>query len=58
MEKPDRKTVLLRACYDMLKKQDKAGYVISPFETTVHYDDADCDGHCLMEDIALELEID
>ena len=52
----DRKLVLLRACYDMLKKIDESHYVISPFETTVRYDDADCDGSCLMEDIKCELE--
>ena len=52
----DRKMVLLRACYDMLKKQRNAGYVISPFETTVFYDEADCDGLCLMEDIESELD--
>ena len=46
-----RNEVLLRACYDMLKLQREAGYVISPFENTVHYDDADCDGFCLMMDI-------
>ena len=54
----DRKTILLRACYDMLKKQRDAGYVISPFETTVFYDEADCDGLCLMEDIESELGIE
>jgi hypothetical protein len=53
----DRKTVLLQACYDMIKKINEAPYVISPFETTVFYDDADCDGACLMEDIAAELDI-
>jgi hypothetical protein len=51
-----RKTTLLRACFDMLKKQRESRYVISPFETTVYYDGADCDGYCLMEDIASELE--
>ena len=55
--KPDRKTILLKACYDMLQKCDQSQYVISPMETTVFYDDADCDGHCLMDDIAIELEI-
>ena len=53
-----RRTILLEACYDMLKKQKQAGYVISPFETTVFYDGADCDGLCLMEDIELELGLD
>lgn len=56
--KIDRKAILLRACYDMLKKQEHARCVISPFETTVFYDGADCDGYCLVEDIAIELEID
>lgn len=51
----DRKVTLLRACHDMLKKIREAHYVISPFETTVHYDEADCDGYCLMEDIEHEL---
>lgn len=54
----DRKLVLLRACYDMLKKCSDSHAVISPMETTVFYDEADCDGHCLMEDIAIELRID
>ncbi len=29
---------------------------ISPMEATIHYDEADCDGYCLMNDIAIELE--
>jgi hypothetical protein len=51
----DRKVTLLRACYDMLVKLRASPYVLSPFETTVHYDKADCDGYCLMEDIQTEL---
>ena len=54
----DRKVTLLKACYDMLKKCDGSGYVISPMETTVFYDGAECDGFCLIADIAQELEID
>ncbi len=52
----DRKVTLLRAAYELLDKCSQSGYVISPFEVTVFYDDADCDGICLMEDIKLELE--
>jgi len=52
----DRKDVLLRACHAMLKKCRDAGYVISPMETTVFYDGAECDGYCLMDDIENELE--
>ena len=54
----NRKDVLLKAAYDMLFKCNQSPYVISPMETTVFYDEADCDGHCLMEDISWELQID
>ena len=54
----DRKTTLLKACYDMLKKCDESNYVISPMEVSVFYDEADCDGACLMEDISFELGIE
>ena len=54
----DRKTVLLKAAYDLLKKCDEGPYVKNALATVVHYDDADCDGVCLMEDIAIELGID
>lgn len=54
----DRKTVLLKAAHDLLMKQHKSGYVLNLLEQTVFYDEADCDGHCLMEDIALELDLD
>ena len=58
IETVDRKTVLLRAAYDLLKKQDKSGYVLNLLAETYFYDGTDCDGYCLMEDIAHELEID
>jgi len=47
----DRKTVLLRACLELLEKCDGGSYVVDALEQTIHYDDADCDGYCLMEDI-------
>ena len=50
-----RKVVLLKACYDMLRKCDSSHYVQNVMEETVYYDGADCDGRCLMEDIATEL---
>lgn len=52
----DRKTILLMACRDMLLKCKDSPYVISPMETTVFYDDANCDGYCLLEDIEVELD--
>lgn len=56
MSEEDRATTLLKATLDMLTKLDKSPYVISPFETTVFYDEADCDGTCLMDDIKTYLE--
>jgi hypothetical protein len=53
----DRKTVLLKACRDMLIKCRDSQYVLTPMETTVFYDDADCDGYCLLEDIEAELNV-
>ena len=53
-----RTRILLKACYDMLKKHRDSLVVMSPLETTVHYDDADCDGYCLMEDIEEVLSLD
>lgn len=52
----DRKTELLIACRDMLIKCRDSHYVLSPMETTVFYDDADCDGYCLLDDIEIVLD--
>jgi allophanate hydrolase subunit 2 len=54
----DRKDMLLKAAYDLLKRSDRLGYVQSAQEIQVRYDDANCDGHCLMNDIAIELDIE
>lgn len=51
----DRKITLLKACRDLLKKQQESGYVLDLLSETVFYDDADCDGTCLLEDIEMEL---
>lgn len=53
----DRKEYLLRACYELLDKQNKSSYVLNLLSEIVNYDEADCDGHCLMEDIAIELSM-
>jgi hypothetical protein len=57
-EMEDRKVTLLKAAHALLKKQDNSGYVLNLLSETVFYDDADCDGYCLMEDIASELDIE
>ena len=54
----DRKIILLKCAYDLLKKQDESHYVLNLLEQTIFYDNADCDGNCLMEDIADELGIE
>ena len=50
-----RKTVLLRACLDLLKKCGEGPYVKNALTETVFYDGADCAGGCLANDIAVEL---
>lgn len=53
-----RKDILLKAAFDLFKKQERSGYVINILCETAYYDGTDCDGYCLMDDIATELEID
>ena len=53
-----RRDMLLRAAYDLLKRSTHDYYVREATEIKVRYDDANCDGYCLMEDIASELCID
>ena len=49
---------LLQAAYDIIGKQEKSHYVLNVLEQTTRYDDADCDGSCLLDDIADVLGID
>lgn len=53
----DRKVTLLKACMELLEKQNKSVYVLNLLSETIHYDEADCDGYCLLEDIKCELEL-
>lgn len=53
-----RKEELLKACYDLMQKQNNSGIVLNLLEETVHYDDTDCDGYCLMDDIKNEIQIE
>mgnify|MGYP003435754856 FL=1 len=52
----DRKVVLLRACLQLLERQNDSPYVLNILEETAFYDEAGCDGYCLMDDIKYELE--
>lgn len=54
----DRKVTLLKACYNLLKKQEDSSFVLNLLSEAVYYDEADCDGYCLMEDIKDELGLD
>jgi hypothetical protein len=54
----DRKITLLKACRDLLKKQENSSYVLDLLSETVFYDEAECDGNCLLEDIEIELELE
>ena len=46
-----RADTLLKATYDLLNKQHGNYYVLNLLAETVYYDEAECDGNCLMEDI-------
>lgn len=51
-----RARVLLKATYELLMKQNDSGYVLNLLSETIFYDEAECDGYCLMEDIENLLE--
>ncbi len=53
----NRKDILLKAAFELLQKQKHAFYLLDLLGETVFYDNAECDGNCLMEDIASELKI-
>ena len=47
----ERSHTLLKATHDLLSKQKSNIYVLNLLNETVHYDEAECDGSCLMNDI-------
>jgi hypothetical protein len=57
LARQSRKKILLRAAYDMLKKCQDSNFCTTPAEETVFYDEADCDGYCLAQDILTELDL-
>jgi hypothetical protein len=52
----DRAVTLLQATLELLQKCDNSHYVLNVLAETVRYDDAECDGSCLMDDIKEYLE--
>ncbi len=55
IQQEDRSNLLLLKTMELLKKQDESPYVLNILEQTVNYDDAECDGSCLVEDIEAHL---
>lgn len=52
----ERALTLLRATRDLLDKQNHTRYVLNMLDELVYYDDAECDGACLLDDINIFLE--
>ena len=48
---------LLRAAYDLIKRSTQNHFVEEAATILVQYDGANCDGSCLMNDIAIELDL-
>lgn len=47
----DRARTLLKAAGALLKEQEDSNYVLNLLAETVYYDEAECDGACLLDDI-------
>lgn len=51
-----REVTLMKVMYKFLKKQDNSPYVLNLLEEIDFWDDVECDGYCLMDDIKYHLE--
>lgn len=51
MNKEKRAIELLKAVKSLLELQEQEACVLNLLEETVFYDEADCDGSCLLDDI-------
>ena len=49
--KTERMEILLKAVVQILEKQDRSHYVLNFFEQTAIYDETECDGYCVFEEI-------
>lgn len=50
-QQQERAETLLKAAQQIFNKCSKSTYIIDALSCTAFYDDADCDGECLREDI-------
>lgn len=46
-----RAETLLKAAHELLTRCDDSPFVLNALEETIIYDDAECDGSCLKDDI-------
>ncbi len=51
LEELSRARTLLKATHELLETADESPYVLDALSIVVNYDDAECDGCCLKEDI-------
>lgn len=59
MSDTERKDILLRAAYDVLRRAEQSPDGLDDVLTLrMRYDDADCDGACLMDDLRHVLGLD
>jgi hypothetical protein len=54
----ERAELLLRAAYDILRQCHESIYVQNVMAVETAYDGVDCDGYCLMNDIADLLDLE
>ena len=47
----NRAKTLLKAAVELRKKQQDSCYVLNLLAETIYYDEAECDGSCLLDDI-------
>ncbi len=52
----ERAMILLKAAHEILKKCDESMIIEDVMSMTVTYDEAECDGDCLMGDIGELIE--
>lgn len=56
--KIERMEILLKAVVQILEKQQKSPYVLYFFNETAFYDEVECDGHCIFEEIKDILDLE
>lgn len=57
-EEIERMELLLKKAHELLTKCDESVYVVNPMGVIINYDEAECDGFCLMNDIAELLDLE